>query len=272
MRQGRHLPQAHQQGQENFDTNFQGYGRFLTSSTGEFYFRTIKPVPSRGRPAAHIHARVWKGDKKLLTTECFVKGLPNNERDGQFKQIRARDPKGHETLCLDFDPLKGSRIGELSCEVGHRSGVQPRGLSRSVEVARTVGVAPPIGDSETAEPIARVEVRDRSVATSGSSQRGFRIRGTWFSHIFDPRTGQPAGRVVGATVIAERATDANALATTHNVLAVEDGLRMAASIPGIECRRNQVRIDRVSPNACGAIKDATPAGPGRRSSTPRPSS
>jgi FAD:protein FMN transferase len=103
------------------------------------------------------------------------------------------------------------------------------------DVTRTVGIAPPVGDSEAAEPIARVEVRDRSVATSGSSQRGFRVRGQWYSHIFDPRTGQPAGRVVGATVIAERAADANALATTLNVLPVEDGLRVVASIPGVEC-------------------------------------
>jgi thiamine biosynthesis lipoprotein len=103
------------------------------------------------------------------------------------------------------------------------------------DVARTVGVAPPVGDSETAEPIARVEVRDRSVATSGSSQRGFRVGGQWYSHIFDPRTGQPAGLVAVATVIAERAADANALATTLNVLPIEDGLRLAASIPGVEC-------------------------------------
>jgi protocatechuate 3,4-dioxygenase beta subunit len=112
-RDGVYLKQ-HQQGQDKFDTNFQGYGRFLTSSTGEYYFRTIKPVPYQGRPASHIHARVWKGDKKLLTTECFVKGSESNERDGQFKQIRARDPKGHETLCLDFTPVKDSRIGELA--------------------------------------------------------------------------------------------------------------------------------------------------------------
>jgi protocatechuate 3,4-dioxygenase beta subunit len=112
-RDGTYLKQ-HQQGETNFDTNFQGYGRFLTGSTGEFYFRTIKPVPYRGRPAAHIHARIWKGDKKLLTTECFIKGFPGNERDGQFKQIRNRDPKGHETLCLDFAPVTDSRIGELA--------------------------------------------------------------------------------------------------------------------------------------------------------------
>ena len=101
---------------EKFDTNLQGYGRFLTSTTGEYYFRTIKPVPYRARPAAHIHARIWKGEKKLLTTECFVKGFPNNEKDGQFKQIRSRDPKGHESLCLDFTPLKGSKIGELTAK------------------------------------------------------------------------------------------------------------------------------------------------------------
>src|SRR5262249_9569159 len=110
-RDGTYLKQYTRDG-EKFDTNFQGYGRFLTSSTGEHYFRTMKPVPYTGRPAAHIHARIWKGEKKLLTTECFIKGYECNERDGQFKQIRARDPKGHATLCLDFAPLKDSKIGE----------------------------------------------------------------------------------------------------------------------------------------------------------------
>jgi protocatechuate 3,4-dioxygenase beta subunit len=112
-RDGTYLKQ-YQRDQEKFDTNFQGYGRFLTASTGEFYFRTIKPVPYHGRPAAHIHARVWQGNKKLLTTECFIKGNQGNERDGQFRGIRSRDPKGHATLCLDFVPVKDSRIGELA--------------------------------------------------------------------------------------------------------------------------------------------------------------
>ena len=30
------------------DKNFQGFGRFLTGSSGEYYFRTIKPVPYPG--------------------------------------------------------------------------------------------------------------------------------------------------------------------------------------------------------------------------------
>ena len=114
-------------GRRERDANFQGFGRFLTGSGGEYYFRTIKPVPYRGRPAAHIHARIWKGDKKLLTTECFVKGAPTNEQDGQFKQIRARDPKGHATLCLDFTPIKDSRIGELAARWDIVLGYSPEG-------------------------------------------------------------------------------------------------------------------------------------------------
>ncbi len=103
------------------------------------------------------------------------------------------------------------------------------------EVERTVGITPPIGDSETAGPIAVVTVKNRSVATSGNYQRGFSIAGKWYSHIFDPRTGRPASGVLSSTVIADHAADANAIATTLNVLPVENGLRWVASIPGVEC-------------------------------------
>src|SRR5262245_44122081 len=39
------------------DKNFQGYGRFLTGTSGEYYFRTIKPVVYPGR-TPHIHVKV----------------------------------------------------------------------------------------------------------------------------------------------------------------------------------------------------------------------
>src|SRR5262249_33165279 len=44
----------------NRDTNFQGFGRFTTGSTGEYYFRTINPVPYPRR-TPHIHIPVQKG-------------------------------------------------------------------------------------------------------------------------------------------------------------------------------------------------------------------
>src|SRR5213080_2393278 len=63
------------------DKNFQGFGRFMTSSTGEYYFRTIKPVLYAGRAAPHIHYKIKKGGKELLCTQCYIKGYPGNEKD-----------------------------------------------------------------------------------------------------------------------------------------------------------------------------------------------
>jgi protocatechuate 3,4-dioxygenase beta subunit len=93
------------------DTYFQGFGRFLTSSTGEYYFRTIKPVPYPGR-TAHIHFKVKKGGREVLTTQLFVKGHPGNARDGIWRSL----PEGlaRDAVTVEFAALKDSRIGELT--------------------------------------------------------------------------------------------------------------------------------------------------------------
>ena len=113
----------HQESGEKMDTNFQGFGRFLTGSTGEYYFRTIKPVPYTGRPAAHIHFKIWKDHKVLLTTECFVKGYAGNEKDGIYR--RATASKGGKMLPVDFVPVKDSRIGELAARFDLILGATP---------------------------------------------------------------------------------------------------------------------------------------------------
>jgi protocatechuate 3,4-dioxygenase, beta subunit len=98
---------------EKHDKNFQGFGRFLTGSTGEYYFRTIKPVLYTGR-TRHIHFKIKRGSKELLTTQCYVKGEPANERDGIYRGIR--DKKAREAVTIDFAPISGSRIGELAAK------------------------------------------------------------------------------------------------------------------------------------------------------------
>jgi len=93
------------------DANFQGFGRFLTGSTGEYYFRTVKPVPYPGR-TPHIHFQIRRGERELLTTQCYVKNHPGNERDGIYRSLR--DPRAREAVTVAFEPLAGSRIGELT--------------------------------------------------------------------------------------------------------------------------------------------------------------
>ena len=97
--------------QSKFDSHFQGFGRFMTGSTGEYYFRTLKPVRYPGRQAPHIHYKIKLKGREPWTTQLFVKGYPGNEQDGVFRSIG--DAQARESVTKEFTPLKGSRIGEL---------------------------------------------------------------------------------------------------------------------------------------------------------------
>src|SRR5437588_8452032 len=95
------------------DKNFQGFGRFLTGSTGEYYFRTIKPVLYPGR-TRHIHYAIKMRGQEKWTTQCYVKGEPQNEKDGIYSSIK--DLKARASVTVDFAPVKTSRVNELAAK------------------------------------------------------------------------------------------------------------------------------------------------------------
>ena len=109
---------------EKRDTNFQGFGRFLTGSNGEYYFRTIKPVPYSGR-APHIHFAVKTKGREKFTTQCYIKGDAENDKDSIFRSLR--DAKARNSLLVDFSPIKDSRVGELAARFDIVLGFTPEG-------------------------------------------------------------------------------------------------------------------------------------------------
>jgi protocatechuate 3,4-dioxygenase beta subunit len=111
------------------DTNFQGYGRFLTDAEGRYYFRTIKPVPYtlQGQfRAPHIHVAVSKAGRRIMATQALVKGHEANA--GDLITRRIDDPAVLETLMVDYRPLAGSRLGELTANFDIRLGVTAQEL------------------------------------------------------------------------------------------------------------------------------------------------
>ncbi|HEV7867766.1 MAG TPA: protocatechuate 3,4-dioxygenase [Chthoniobacteraceae bacterium] len=106
---------------EKRDQNFQGFGRFLTGATGEYLFRTIKPVAYPGR-TPHIHYKVKARGKELLTTQCYVKGHAGNERDGIWKRMGEKD---RELVTVDFAAMPGAKAGELAARFDVVVGVTP---------------------------------------------------------------------------------------------------------------------------------------------------
>lgn len=97
-----------------------------------------------------------------------------------------------------------------------------------------IHVSNPRADAENDLPVAEIQISNKTIATSGNYRRGEYIGGKWYSHIVDPRTGLPATGVMSATVIADKSTDAGALATALNVLTPDEGKELVASIPGAE--------------------------------------
>ncbi|HZN32809.1 MAG TPA: DUF2271 domain-containing protein [Pirellulaceae bacterium] len=100
--------------------------------------------------------------------------------------------------------------------------------------AQLAEVADPLG-ADNAAPLARILVQDKAVVTSGGERRGFDILGRHYSHIFDPRTGQPAMHVLSSTVVAPRTIDADALATICSVLPADESLALIDRLPDTAC-------------------------------------
>ena len=108
---------------EQMDKNFQGFGRFLTSSTGNYYFRCIKPTRYVGRPP-HIHFAVYQGGKRLLTTQLYEKDNPLNEKDFLYNAAKTASEKA--TLVTEFKPIPDSKTGELTAHWDIVLGVTPK--------------------------------------------------------------------------------------------------------------------------------------------------
>ena len=116
-------------GPNGVDKNFQGYGRFLTDVKGNYYFRTIKPVPY-GRRTPHIHFAVSKNGKRLLTTQLLVKGHKMNANDGV---IRGLDEKVRKLVVTEFKKMPKSKLGELTAEWDLVLGRTPEEIEEEIE-------------------------------------------------------------------------------------------------------------------------------------------
>jgi len=117
-----HTKGVNPENKEGRDSNFQGFGRFLTGSTGEYYFRTIKPVPYPGR-TPHIHFAVKMKGHDKYTTQCYVRGEPRNATDGVLNGIKNTTERA--SVIIPFAPIKDSKIGEVTAKFDIVMGFTP---------------------------------------------------------------------------------------------------------------------------------------------------
>lgn len=107
-----------QRGKER-DAKFQGYGKIETNAKGEYRFRTIKPGLYTGR-TIHWHVAVKKGDKRFLTTQLFIAGVPQNERDGILRSMGTEEQR--LSVIREFKPASAGSpelVGTWDIVLGH---------------------------------------------------------------------------------------------------------------------------------------------------------
>jgi len=96
-----------------------------------------------------------------------------------------------------------------------------------------ITVADPHSPYDNAEPLTRLVLTNAAIATSGTYARG--------AHLRDARTGQALSTAASATVVAQDALTANALATTLCIAGEAEGMRLVESTPGAVALRVDTR-------------------------------
>lgn len=81
-----------QYGREGFDGDFAGSGATVTDGGGGYGFRTMLPVAYQSRPP-HIHVKLWRGSRELLTTQLYLQGNVGGKWAARRRERLQIDPQ-----------------------------------------------------------------------------------------------------------------------------------------------------------------------------------
>lgn len=93
---------------------------------------------------------------------------------------------------------------------------------------------PNLNMDSSANLVLKIKIAEGAIATSGDYQQFVIIEGKKYSHIIDRRTGSGAEGLSSVTIIADNATDADALATAVSAMGAEKGLALIEKLPNTE--------------------------------------
>jgi thiamine biosynthesis lipoprotein ApbE len=193
--------------------------------------------------SAEVVSRAWKkaASENRTPTDSEMASAVRTIKQQHWSVDRAAGTATHiSDAPLALNSFTKSYILQQAAEAAMRS-VRVNSVVMNVGgdivvrgTAETVRIADPKSDAENSEPIDRVLIDGRAIATSGNYRRGFDIAGRHYSHIVDPRTGAPVDHIISSTVVARDAVEAGALATAFSVMQAEETRKLAASLPGVD--------------------------------------
>lgn len=166
-----------------------------------------------------------------------------------YRKVRIEDGKlikENPAMKLDFNAIAQGYTTDLVGALLEAKGIKSYIVDVGGEIfARgtkpdgkpwVVGIEKPSADWDSERVVQqRVELEDKGIVTSGSYRKYVEREGKRYSHCIDPMTGYPVEHnLLSATVIAENATWADALASVCMVMGMERSLELIKTLEGVE--------------------------------------
>lgn len=205
--------------------------REYTKSTGGVFDVTIRPL-----------LQLWKraGMAKRLPTGAEIKSAQALVGWDNFKLTDKGITKLRDGSSIDLGGIAKKWAIDKAAKAMNQEGV----LGGLVNVGGDlrvfgerkgygkwqVGITNPFDKDSM---IASMSVKDSAVCTSGNYERFVVIDGKRYSHIVDPRNGQPADAVPSVTVYGKTAVEAGVWATSLSILG-PNGLKLMPRDSGLE--------------------------------------
>ncbi len=199
----------------------------LAEDSGGAFDPTVGPLvelwgfgPGRPRQTAPAPAEIDALRSRIGWQRVQLEGETLIQSGGVSLDLSAI-AKGHAVDRI-ADALRAAGYVDLLIEVGgelRAHGQHPDGRPWRVGLE-----GPSVDGAATG-----IVLRDQAVATSGDYRQFFEQDGRRYSHMIDPRTGQPIARAgIAVSVVHASCMQADGLATTLAVLGPEQGLRWAS--------------------------------------------
>ncbi len=139
--------------------------------------------------------------------------------------------KGYIADCV-IDLLKKEGIKNALVDAG--GNIKVMGSVNGKNGSFKIGIKDP--NKKETDSLGFIELKDKSIVTSGIYERNFTYEGKIYHHIIDPFTGYPSeSDVVSASVICENSMIADGYATAIVVMGQEKGLKLIEENKDLEC-------------------------------------
>jgi FAD:protein FMN transferase len=183
-------------------------------------------------------------DQKELEAARALVGIDKVLLDAEGQSVRFTRPG----VLVDLGSIGKGYAIDRAAEILREAGVEGALLHGGTSTSYAIGspsvesasehnvtdswkIAVEYPNSESAEFLTVVELRDAALSVSAVWGKSFTTGGTTYGHVIDPRSGQPTRSAVLGAVSVESATESDALSTALLVLGHEGHARIRELFP-----------------------------------------